>query len=124
MAETRAYISYTDEDGSVNVCDEVISILAASAATEVEGVYALYPTYGRDIGELLSKKALARSVKIDIDDSRVTIDLFIIVELGAEINVVAANVQKSVAEAVESSVGSKPEAVNVHVCGISLKKSK
>ena len=124
MAETRDYISYTDEDGSVNISDEVLIVIAGSAAAETEGVHALYPTYSHDIGDLLNKKTLARSVKIVVEEQDVSLDVFIIVDVGYAINAVAVAVQKAVSEAIESSIGLKPTAVNIHVCGISLKKSK
>ena len=124
MAETKEYISYTDEDGSVNISEDVLSIVAGSAAAETEGVHALYPSHGLDIGELLNKKSLARSIKIEIAEGAVTFDVFVIAELGVAVSAVAVAVQKAVYDAVESSIGIKPAAVNVHICGIALKKSK
>ncbi|MDR0838398.1 MAG: Asp23/Gls24 family envelope stress response protein [Oscillospiraceae bacterium] len=124
MSETKDYISYTDESGSVNISEDVLAVLAGGAAAETEGVYALYPSYGRDIGELLSKKALSRSVKTVIDGQSVALDIYIVAELGSALARVGEKVQKSVAEAVEAAIGVKPTAVNVHVCGVSLKKGK
>jgi uncharacterized alkaline shock family protein YloU len=124
MSDIKDYISYTDDDGSVNISEDVLAIIAGSAAAETEGVHALYPSYGRDIGELLSKKSLSRSVKIAVSERSVTIDVFIVVELAVAVNSVAEAVQRAIAEVVETSVGVKPDAVNVHICGISLKKNK
>ena len=122
MAETKDYISYTDEDGSVNISEDVLSIVAGSAAAETEGVHSLHPPIGLDIGELLNKKSLSRSVKITIDEGAVIFEVYITVQVGCAVNAVAVAVQKAVCDAIESSIGIKPAAVNVHVCGIALNK--
>jgi uncharacterized alkaline shock family protein YloU len=124
MSETKDYITYADEDGSVSISEDVLIVIAGGAAAEVEGVHAFYPSYGRDIGELLNKKALARSIRASVADKTVTFDIYLVAELGSALAKLGENVQRAVCEAVESSIGIRPEAVNVHICGVSLKKTK
>jgi uncharacterized alkaline shock family protein YloU len=123
MGENREYITSADEFGSVNISEDVIAVIAGSAAAEAEGVHALYPTYGRDLGEIL-KKGLSRCVKIEIREKSATVEISVIAELGSAVNEVGAAVQKGVANAIESATGLSVAAVNVHICGVSLKKSK
>jgi uncharacterized alkaline shock family protein YloU len=124
MGENNKYTSYADELGSVNIAEDVISVIAASAAAEVEGVYSLYPSFGHDTSERFSKKSLARSVRIVLDERSVTVAVFIITRLGSPINEVGRQVQQAVAEAIESATGLTVESVHVHVIGVSLKKAK
>ena len=56
MAESREYISRPDELGNINISEEVLSVIAAAAATEVEGVGGLAANLGSDIAELLGGK--------------------------------------------------------------------
>lgn len=124
MSEQKNYITRRDETGSINISEDVLTVVAGGAALEVEGVYSLHPSHGHDIGELLNKKVLGRSIRTKIEDSAVTLDLNIIAELGSPVNKVGEAVQSAVVEAVESTIGVKPEAVNVHICGVSLKKKR
>ena len=41
MGENKDYITHPDEKGSVNISEEVISVIAAAAAMETEGVAGL-----------------------------------------------------------------------------------
>ncbi len=124
MGENREYISYLDERGSINISEEVVAIIAGSAAMEIEGVAGLYSTPGRDIAELLVKKHLARGVKIHLEEKTISADIYIMASLGYAVNEVAAAVQKAVSTAIESTTGLQVESVNVHVCGIAFKKDK
>ncbi|MDR2421046.1 MAG: Asp23/Gls24 family envelope stress response protein [Oscillospiraceae bacterium] len=124
MSETKDYITYADEGGSVSISEDVLIVIAGGAAAEVEGVYALYPSYGKDIGELLNKKALARSIRASVAEKSVSFDIYLVAELGSALAKLGESVQKAVCEAVEASIGLRPEAVNVHICGVSLKKAK
>jgi uncharacterized alkaline shock family protein YloU len=90
----------------------------------VDGVAGLYSTPGRDIAELLGKKNLARGVKTRVEEKTITVDVYIMTSFGSAVNEVGAGVQKAVTTAVESTTGLTVAAVNVHVCGISLKKDK
>ena len=124
MSDNREYISEIDENGSINISEEVIAVIAGAAAMEVEGVHSLAATPGRDIALMLSKKSLARGVKIRVEDRVITIDVLILVEMGCAIAQVGAAVQKAVADAVESATGFQVAAVNVSICGIALKRDK
>ena len=123
MSEVNKYVTSSDENGGVNISQDVIAVIAGNAALEVDGVASLHPVHSRDIAELVGKKGFVRSVRTVIESDAVTIDIYIITEVGAKVGGVGANVQKAVMEAVENSVGTRPAAVNVHVSGISLKKS-
>ncbi len=124
MSENKEYITYSEEKGSVNISEEVVAVIAATAATEVDGVAGLYPAHGRDIAELLGKKSLSRGVKIRIEDKKITAEVYIMAEMGSAVSDVGTAVQEAVATAIESSTGLTIEAVNIHICGIALHREK
>jgi len=124
MGESKGYIRNTDEKGSINISDEVVAVVAAAATMDVDGVYSLFFSYGKEPANMLSRKVLARGVKLHIDGDDVAIDVFVIASIGYAVNEVGADIQRAVASAVEAAVGVTVSAVNVHICGVSLKKSK
>ena len=124
MPDSKGYIRSEDEKGSVNISEDVIAVIAAAATMEVEGVNGLFIAHGKELSGTLSKKGLARGVKLLIDENDVTIDLYIMSEMGCSVSEVGAEIQRRVMSAVEAAVGVSVKAVNVHVCGISLRSKK
>ena len=124
MGENKEYISNSNERGSINISEEVISVIAGAAATEIEGVFGLYASSGRDFSEIVGKKQMSKGIKISAEDGRVTVELMLLVRMGYSVSEIGKAVQKAVAEAIEAAAGVTVEAVNVHICGISLIKDK
>ena len=120
MGENKDYITHPDEKGSINISEVVISVIAASAALETEGVAAL--SAGRDLGELLGKKNLSKGVRLTVEDETVKVDLWLTVKLGVSVNNVGKKVQEAVAAGIESMTGFKVTEVNVHITGVNLLK--
>ena len=124
MPESKGYIKSSDDKGSINICQNVVAVIAASAAVENEGVYGLYQSPGREITTVSGKKGLSRGIRINIDGDSVTVDVYFIAKLGYAVNEVGAAVQSAVKSAIEEAVGANVAAVNIHICGVSLKKAK
>ena len=124
MGEHKGYIRNTDEKGSINISEDVVAVVVAAAAVEVEGVHGLFFAHGRELTNMLSKKGLSRGVKLHIDGDDVSVDVYVMVEMGYSVSEVGLEVQKGVISAVEAAVGVTISAVNVHICGVSLKKNK
>ena len=124
MGDNKGYINKTDEKGNINISEEVIAIIAASAAIEVEGVHGLFISHSKELTSVNGRRGLSKGVKLIIDGNDVSIDVQIYAEMGFSVNEVGAEVQKAVITAVESAVGIKVSDVNVNICGIALKKTK
>jgi uncharacterized alkaline shock family protein YloU len=124
MGENREYVTTAVEHGSINISEEVLAVIAGSAALEIEGVAGLYSTPGRDIAGLIGRKNLAKGIKIHVDDRTVSADVYIVAAFGYAVGEVGAAVQKAVATAIESTTSLNVAAVNVHICGISFRKEK
>jgi len=124
MAENKGYIKSTDEKGSINICQNVVAVIAASAVVENDGVYGLYQSPGRELTTVSGKKGISKGIRVSIDGENVTVDVYFIANLGHSVNEVGEAVQKAVKAAIEEAVGVTVTAVNIHICGVSLKKAK
>ena len=121
MAEYKGYIRSIDERGSVSISEEVVAVIAAVAAVDVEGVHGLFSSHGKELTNIVGRKGLSRGVKLSSEDDVVAIDVYVIADMGVAVNEVGAEVQREVISAVEAAVGIKVNEVNVHICGIALK---
>ena len=113
-----------ESNGTVNISDEVVAVIASLAASEVKGVVGMVSNMASGIAELLGKKNLSKGVKITKDEAGVKLDLSIIVEYGAKIPDVAWDVQDKVKNEVESMTGYEVKAVNISVDGIAMPKEE
>lgn len=123
MADAREYVSRPDELGTIHISEEVLAVISAAAALEVEGVVSLAPNLGNDLAELLGKKgSLSRGVHISVNGDAVSVELSILVAYGCVIPEVAGAVQEAVLTAVDNTSGLHVECVNVNVAGVSFGK--
>lgn len=111
-----------NEYGSIKIADEVVSVIAGLAASEIDGVAAMSGGWGANLGEMLGKKNLAKGVKVEVEGDIVTIEVFVVIQFGFPIPRVAAGVQQAVKQAVESMTGLNVSTVNVHVSSVLMKK--
>ncbi|MBQ9331123.1 MAG: Asp23/Gls24 family envelope stress response protein [Oscillibacter sp.] len=124
MAESKEYMTLPEENGSINIAEEVIAAIAVGAVREVAGVAGMMTGMGGSVTDLVTNKKNAqkgvRGVKIDMTGSALVLDLYLTVEYGQPIPEVAENAQKAVSAAVEAMTGCPVEAVNIHVGGVKL----
>jgi len=120
MAEAREYLTSAGESGNLNISEEVIAVVAANAASEVDGVSSLCGGQKVDhkYGGAAARRNLGHSVTIDIADSKLIVNVSLFAKAGTAIAELGRNVQKSVFSAIESACGVSPTAVNVRVAGI------
>ncbi len=119
MAESREYITQTQDNGAVMISEDVIASIVLNTLSENEGFAGLSTKPGADIVELLGKKNWGKGIKVTItDDNELHLDCNICVYYGYSVMGVARNIQESVTAAVESTTGVKVLSVNVNICGI------
>ena len=121
MADNKEYLTQKEENGNINISEEVVASIAAVAATEVDGVSSL-GTGSVDIAEFLGKKSTSKGVKITVNEDSIIVDVYINVKYGSVVPTVAQYVQESVATAIESMAGLVVTGVNVHVSGVQFDK--
>jgi uncharacterized alkaline shock family protein YloU len=112
------------ELGNIKIADEVVSIIAGLAATEVDGVAGMSGGVVGGIADMLGKRNLSKGVKVEVGDKQAAIDLYIVVKFGVRIPDVAWTIQENVKKAVESMTGLETLKINVHVQGVSFPSGK
>ena len=124
MADSSASVTLPEENGSINISEEVIAAIAVGAVREVEGVSGMMTGMGGSVTDLVNNRKNAqkgtKGVKIDMTGTALTLDLYLTVEYGHAIPEVAENAQKAVASAVEAMTGCPVGTVNIHVGGVTL----
>ena len=124
MADGKEYISRTGEDGSLNISEDVSSIIALEAMREVEGFGSIPNPLSKDLAELIGKKTAARGVNVLPEEDGVSVDVFISVKYNYSVVQVSQAIQEAIRNSVEDMTGIPVKAVNVHVGGIAFEKSK
>jgi len=115
------YISIPDENGSINISEDVIAVICSEAIAEVDGVASQASTVGGELQELFGKKHISKGVKVSFENGEIILDTLVMVRYGVGISALAAKVQDAVITAVESMTGIRPR-VNVHVSGVAFDK--
>jgi len=100
--------------------NEVVSIIAGVAASEVEGIASMVNVPN---GNLLGKnRGVTKGVKVEIGTEEASVDLYVTAEYGKPIQKAAQDVQESVRKAIEEMTGLHVVRVDVHVQGVSFEK--
>lgn len=119
---------YTIQDdssmGEVKIADEVVAIIAALAATEVEGVASMAGNITNELISRLGMKNLSKGVKVDVLEGVVTVSLALNMKYNYSIMDVSAKVQEKVKGAVENMTGLEVADVNVKVAGVEMESQE
>ena len=119
---------YTIQDdssmGEVKIADEVVAIIAALAATEVEGVASMAGNITNELISRLGMKNLSKGVKVDVLEGVVTVSLALNMRYNYSIMDVSAKVQEKVKSAVENMTGLEVADVNVKVAGVEMESQE
>ena len=102
--------------GQIQIADEVVGVIAVTAALEVEGVVA--GSHGKGITEFFGKKGHTKCTKVVKDENDAVVDMEIIVKFGTKVQKVATEVQERVKSTVETMTGLNVPVVNVSVSGV------
>ncbi len=120
-AVKNTYMLHEDEKiGTVKIADDVVAMIAALAATEVDGVAAMN---GNVANEFLSKvgvKGLAKGVRVEIFNKKVKVELAITMEYGFNIPATCQRVQNKVKNAIVNMTGLEVTDVNIRIAGINV----
>ena len=97
MEDNRNIHTIHDDDlGEVRIADDVVAIIAGLAATEVEGVAAMYGNITNELVSKLGMKNLSKGVKAELTEEGVLVDLTLNVKFGYSIKEVSLKVQEKV----------------------------
>lgn len=106
--------------GEIKIADEVVAIIAALAATEVEGVASMAGNITNELIGKLGMKNLSKGVKVDVLEGIVTVSLALNLKYNYSIVEVSARVQEKVKNAIENMTGLEVADVNIKVAGVEM----
>ena len=118
MDQAKEMVKKDNSLGLIRIADEVVSIIAGLAATEVEGIAGMSGGIAGGIAEMLGRKNFAKGVKVEVGEKEAAVDLYIIVKYGVRIPDVALAAQENVKQAIENMTGLSVVEVNIHVQGV------
>ena len=119
--ERNSYTIQNDASlGEVKIADEVVAIIAALAATEVEGVDSMAGNITNELISRLGMKNLSKGVKVDVLEGVVTVSLSLNLKYNYSIPEVTRKVQEKVKNAVENMTGLEVADVNIKVAGVEM----
>ena len=109
--------------GEVRISDEVVVIIAALAATEVDGVEAMAGNIRNEIVSRLGAGKLSKGVKLHVANGIVDVDLSLIIKEDYNIPEVCKTVQDRVKSAIETMTALKVASVNIRIAKVSLENA-
>lgn len=104
-------------NGSVRISNDILTLISAMAAYEVEGVYALVGMEGVDMNRVHSNQI--KGVVLETDGQNILIDIDIIAECDGKVNRIAKTVQKNVIDKLKLMTGLDATCVNVKIESLS-----
>ena len=110
--------------GEIKSADEVVAIIAALAATEVEGVASMAGNITNELIGKLGMKNLSKGVKVDVLEGIVTVSLALNLKYNYSIVEVSARVQEKVKNAIENMTGLEVADVNIKVAGVEMESQE
>ena len=110
--------------GEIKIADEVVAIIAALAATEVEGVASMAGNMTNELIGKLGMKNLSKGVKVDVLEGIVTVSLALNLKYNYSIVEVSARVQEKVKNAIENMTGLEVADVNIKVAGVEMESQE
>lgn len=106
--------------GEVKIASDVVAIIAAIAAAEVDGVGSMAGNITNELIGRLGKKNLSKGVRVNMEEGLVHVDIMLNVKYGYSIRDVSEQVQNRVSQQIETMTGLIVPKVDVRVAGIGI----
>ena len=125
MAEDRKGLKIKEDGlGEVQIAEEVITIIAGLAATEVEGVCSMGGNITKELVSRLGMKNLSIGVRVEVtEEGKIEVFVTINIAYGYAIPAVSGNVQEKVKAAIENMTGLEVSGVNVRIADVDMKSA-
>ena len=125
MAEDRKGLKIKEDGlGEVQIAEEVITIIAGLAATEVEGVCSMGGNITKELVSRLGMKNLSKGVRVEVtEEGKIEVFVTINIAYGYAILAVSGNVQEKVKAAIENMTGLEVSGVNVRIADVDMKSA-
>ncbi len=121
----NSYVLNEDEKfGTVKIADDVVAMIAALAATEVDGVAAMAGNMTNELLNRVGVRSLYKGARVYVSNKKVKVELAITMEYGYNIPATCQRVQNKVKGAIENMTGLEVQDVNIRIAGINVTKEK
>ena len=110
-------VGYVNNLGNIRYSEEVLAKIVGLSTMECYGVVGMVSKNATEgFWELIRVENLSKGVKLKFnDDDKLEIELFVMVEYGTKISVIANNIIQKVRYSVENFTGLKVSSVTVNV---------
>ncbi len=110
-------VGFSNENGQINYTDEVLGKIVGLSTMECYGVVGMVSKNASEgFWELIRVENLSKGVKISLgEEDKLNIELFVMVEYGTKISVIANNIIQKVRYNVENFTGLKVSSISVNV---------
>ena len=109
------------EIGEVKISEDVISVVAGLAVTEVEGV-SVANSIADGIVEKFVKKNYGKGIRVELMDKEVSVDVHVVVAYGIKIPDAAWQLQEIIKKNIENMTDLTVTKVNIFVESISIER--
>lgn len=123
-ARSTYVLQENEKFGTVKIADDVVAMIAALAAAEVDGVAAMGGNMSNEILKKVGMKSHARGARVEVSNQKVKVELAITMEYGFNIPATCQQVQNKVKSAIENMTGLEVTDVNIRIAGINVTKEK
>ena len=120
--ETLLNVSEDASLGKVEIAPEVIEVIAGIATTEIKGVYSRRGNFATGVAERFGLKSHGKGIKVELTQTGVAIDVFVVFDYGVTIPTVAQKVQTNIRQTLKTMTALEIEEINVHVVGVQMEK--
>ncbi len=110
--------------GEVKIADEVIAIIAALAASEVQGVASMAGGATRELIERLGVKSLTKGVRVQVSETEVKAALNLNLKYGFNLPETCSEIQEKVKTAIETMTGLDVTEVNIKIANVVMNNDK
>jgi uncharacterized alkaline shock family protein YloU len=109
-------VGLSNEFGNVQYSEEVLAKIVGLSTMECYGVVGMVSKNATEgLWELMRIENLSKGVKLKFNENKLIIELYVMVEYGTKISVIASNIIQKVRYSVENFTGLKVSSVTVNV---------
>ncbi|WP_317367246.1 Asp23/Gls24 family envelope stress response protein [uncultured Tyzzerella sp.] len=117
-------MSFTNNNGIVQISDDVLVAIVQTATMEIDGVHSINSTLASEIIGKFGKKTTSKGINIFSDENKLTININLSIKQNYKILDVAQNIQNKVKTAIENMTGLEIDKININVASIETDKNK
>ena len=109
--------------GKLHVANDVLADMVGHAALECYGVVGMVaPNAADGIAKILPPSRLRRGITLEMTDTGVHVDLYVVIEYGTNINAVSRNLVDTVSFVLKEQARVPVDAIEVHVMDVKVRK--